>query len=150
MIKHKIFVFLILFGVGICSSQLSGQNFPPPGAQLTSPFSPGGFDTIGNASASGYGSVIDGNGLPITFEVDGGAALIIDIWSSGGARTNIADGMRAPTSSLASLEWRPRRPSVFCSPSAEHSSPNRQRCCLQVCFGKRQRCLNHGEPSIWA
>ena len=74
MIKHKHFVFLILFGVGICSSQLSGQNFPPPGAQLTSPFSPGGFNTIGNASASGYGSVIDGNGLPITFEVDGGAA----------------------------------------------------------------------------
>jgi hypothetical protein len=28
--------------------------------------------------------------------------------------------MGAPTSSLASLEWRPRRTSVFCSPSAEH------------------------------
>jgi hypothetical protein len=74
MIKHKHFVFLVLFGMGICSSQLSGQNFPPPGAELTSPFSPGGFNTIGNASLSGYGSLFNGNRMPITFEVDGGAA----------------------------------------------------------------------------
>ena len=74
MIKHRHFVFLILFGVGICSSPLSGQNIPYPGAQLTRPFSPGGFNTIGNASVSGYGSLFDGNGLPITFEVDGGAS----------------------------------------------------------------------------
>ena len=44
-----------------------------------------------------------------------GAALIIDIWPYGGSRTNPADGMGAPTSSLASLEWRPIRTSVFCS-----------------------------------
>lgn len=74
MIKNKHFVFLILFSLGVCSNQLSGQNIPYPGAQLTRPFSPGGFNTIGNASVSGYGSLFDGNGLPITFEVDGGAA----------------------------------------------------------------------------
>jgi hypothetical protein len=39
----------------------------------------------------------------------------------GGVRTNLADGMGAPTSSLASLEWSPRRTTVFCSPSAEPS-----------------------------
>ena len=61
-----------------------------------------------------------------------GRALIIDIWSSGGTRTNLADGMGAPTSSLASLEWRPRRTTVYCSPSAEDSSPNRQRCCKKT------------------
>ncbi len=33
-----------------------------------------------------------------------GRALIIDIWSSGGVKTNLADGMGAPTSSLASLK----------------------------------------------
>ena len=33
-----------------------------------------------------------------------GRALIVDIWSSGGARTNLADGMGAPMSSLASLK----------------------------------------------
>ena len=56
-----------------------------------------------------------------------GRALIIDIWSSGGARTNLADGMGAPTSSLASLEWRgPRRTSVFCSLSAEELTEPRK------------------------
>ena len=33
-----------------------------------------------------------------------GRALIIDILSSGGARTNLADGIGAPTSPLASLK----------------------------------------------
>jgi BlaI family penicillinase repressor len=68
-----------------------------------------------------------------------GRVLILDILSSGGARTNLADGMGAPTSALASLQWRPRRTSVFCSPSAEHSSPRRQKCCLHGFCGKRQR-----------
>jgi hypothetical protein len=77
-------------------------------------------------------------------------ALIVDICSSGGARSNLEDGMGAPTSSLASLEWRPRRTSVFRSPSAELSSPNSEMCCLQDCCGKRQRYPNHGLPSIWA
>jgi hypothetical protein len=35
-----------------------------------------------------------------------GRALIIDIWSSGGAGTNLADGMGAPTSSLAEKDSR--------------------------------------------
>ena len=43
--------------------------------------------------------------------------------------------MGAPTSSLASLVWRPRRTPVFRSPSAEDSSPNRERCCVQDCCG---------------
>ena len=33
-----------------------------------------------------------------------GRALIVDILSSGGARTNLSDGMGAPMSSLASLK----------------------------------------------
>ncbi len=33
-----------------------------------------------------------------------GLALIIDIWLSGGAKTNLVDGIGAPTSSLASVE----------------------------------------------
>jgi hypothetical protein len=42
------------------------------------------------------------------FQIQRGRALIVDFLSSGGARTNLANGMGAPTSSLASLEWRPR------------------------------------------
>ena len=33
-----------------------------------------------------------------------GRTLILDIWSSGGARTNLADGMGVPMCSLASLK----------------------------------------------
>lgn len=71
MIKRPhFFLFLLLCGE-IFSSQLFGQNISP-GGNLVSPFSPGGFNNIGNASVSG--GIFDGNGNPMTFEVDGGAA----------------------------------------------------------------------------
>jgi hypothetical protein len=67
-----------------------------------------------------------------------GRALIIDILSSGGARTNLADGMGAPTSSLASLEWRPRRTPLFRSPSMANTS--------KVLQGRAQAELAAGRP----
>lgn len=74
MRKPYHFFLLLLLGVGLFSPRLSGQNIPPPGANLNAPFSPGGFNTIGNASVTGFGSLFDGNGNPITFEIDAGAA----------------------------------------------------------------------------
>jgi uncharacterized protein YhjY with autotransporter beta-barrel domain len=68
--RHHFFLFLLLC-IEIFSSQLFGQNISP-GGNLVSPFSPGGFNNIGNASVSG--GIFDGNGNPMTFEVDGGAA----------------------------------------------------------------------------
>jgi autotransporter-associated beta strand protein len=70
--RFCLFLFLLLCG-GICSNRLSAQDFPYS-ITLNAPFSPGGFNTIGNASVSGYGSRLWGNGSPMTFEVDGGAA----------------------------------------------------------------------------
>ncbi len=71
MIKPPHFFLFLLLCVEIFSSQLFGQNISP-GGNLVSPFSPGGFNNIGNASVSG--GIFDGNGNPMTFEVDGGAA----------------------------------------------------------------------------
>ena len=73
MNKRCHFYFFLLLSVGIFSSRLLGQDFPH-GGYLNAPFSPGGFNAIGNASVSGFGSLFDGNGNPMTFEVDGGAA----------------------------------------------------------------------------
>lgn len=82
MIKRHHFFFVLLLCMGILSSQLLGQDYPAPGAQLTGPFSPGGFNTIGNASVTGFFARFEGNGLPMTFEVDGGAAgQKIDVFS---------------------------------------------------------------------
>ena len=73
MIKRPHFFLFLLLCVGIFSNRLSAQDFPYS-VYLTTPFSPGGFNTIGNASVSGYGSLLWGNGNPMTFEVDGGTA----------------------------------------------------------------------------
>ena len=64
---------ILLIAAGLFSQSLLGQVIPGS-ADLTAPFSPGGFNTIGNASVTGYGSLFSANGNPITFEVDGGAA----------------------------------------------------------------------------
>ncbi|MEI6322262.1 MAG: autotransporter domain-containing protein [bacterium] len=66
--------FLILpLALGLLSHSLFAQVIPGS-VGLVSPFSPGGFNTIGNASVTGYGSLFSANGNPITFEVDAGAA----------------------------------------------------------------------------
>ena len=66
------FFFLLFLSVGIFSPRLTAQDFPYS-IDLNTPFSPGGFNTIGNASVSGYGSLFSANRNPITFEIDGGA-----------------------------------------------------------------------------
>jgi uncharacterized protein YhjY with autotransporter beta-barrel domain len=73
MNKRFCLFLILLLCVGICSNRLSAQDFPYS-ITLNAPFSPGGFNTIGNASISGYGSLLWGNGNPMTFELDGGAA----------------------------------------------------------------------------
>ena len=45
-----------------------------------------------------------GAASPENFQSQRGRALIIDIWLSGGAGTNLADGMGAPRPSLAPLK----------------------------------------------
>jgi hypothetical protein len=70
--RFPLFLFLLL-SVVICCNRLSAQDFPYS-ITLNAPFSPGGFNTIGNASVTGYGSILWGDGNPMTFEIDGGAA----------------------------------------------------------------------------
>jgi uncharacterized protein YhjY with autotransporter beta-barrel domain len=72
MTQRSHYSLLLLLCFGICTNHLSAQNYPYS-ISLNSPFSPGGFNTIGNASVSGYGSLFSANRNPITFEVDAGA-----------------------------------------------------------------------------
>jgi len=73
MNKSPIRFSILLITAGLFGQSLFGQVIPGS-VGLTAPFSPGGFNTIGNASVTGYGSLFSANGNPITFEVDGGAA----------------------------------------------------------------------------
>jgi uncharacterized protein YhjY with autotransporter beta-barrel domain len=73
MIKRHYFYFFLILSVGIASNRLAAQDFPYS-VTLNAPFSPGGFNNIGNASVSGYGSLFSANRNPITFEIDAGAA----------------------------------------------------------------------------
>ena len=72
MNKRSCLFLLLLLCVVICSKRLSAQDYTNS-ISLNAPFSPGGFNTIGNASVSGYGSLFSANRNPITFEIDGGA-----------------------------------------------------------------------------
>ena len=73
MIKRHNLILFLLLSVGICSNRISAQDYPYS-ITLNAPFSPGGFNAIGNASVSGYGSLFSANRNPITFEIDAGAA----------------------------------------------------------------------------
>ena len=73
MIKPPHFFLFLLLCVGIFSNRLSAQDYYNQNIQLTAPFSPGGFNNIGDASVTGYSSLFNGNGNPVTFEVDAGA-----------------------------------------------------------------------------
>ncbi len=73
MCKSPVRFLLLMVGVGLFSQSLFGQVIPGS-VGLVSPFSPGGFNTIGNASVTGYGSLFSANRNPITFEIDAGAA----------------------------------------------------------------------------
>ena len=95
MNKPPVRFLLLMVGVGLFGQSLFGQIFPPPGVQIIRPFSPGGFNNIGNASVTGYGSLLWGNGNPITFEVNAGAVgqkmdvLTIDYPAAQGSQFSV-------------------------------------------------------------
>ena len=63
---------LFMLCAGLVVSNLRAQDYHGY-INLNAPFSPGGFNTIGNASVTGWFSGFSGGGNPVTFEIDAGA-----------------------------------------------------------------------------